>query len=110
MRPALAALFLLLPLAALAETPDLQRVTYECERGVTLPVIYVNGPDEHAQAVAWIEGGLRILRIARSASGARYREGEAGYEIWGKGDMAVLSYGPEDAQTVLLSQCRALPG
>lgn len=109
MRPALAALFLLLPPAALAEAPELLPVTYECERGVTLPVIYVNGPDDHAQAIAWIEGGLRVLQIARSASGARYREGDAGYEIWGKGDTATLSHGPEGSETVLLSECRALP-
>ncbi|MGP9804601.1 MliC family protein [Paracoccus sp. NSM] len=110
MRPTLAALFLLLPPAALAETPEFLPVTYECERGVTLPVIYVNGPDDHARAIAWIEGGLRVLRIARSASGARYREDAAGYEIWGKGDSATLSHGAEGSETVLLSECRALPG
>lgn len=109
MRPALAALFLLLPATALSEAPELLPVTYECERGVTLPVIYVNGPGDHAQAIAWIEGGLRVLRITRSASGARYREVGAGYEIWGKGDTATLSHGPEGSATVLLSECRALP-
>ena len=109
MRLALSALLLLLPAAALADAPELLPVTYECERGVTLPVVYVNGPDGSAQVVAWIEGGLRVLQIARSASGARYREGEAGYELWGKGETATLSHGPEGSATVLLSECRALP-
>lgn len=109
MRLALSALLLLLPAAALADAPELLPVTYECERGVTLPVVYVNGPDGSAQAVAWIEGGLRVLQIARSASGARYREDAAGYEMWGKGDTVTLSHGPEGSETVLLSECRALP-
>lgn len=94
-------------LPALSQQPQFIQVTYTCERGVTVPVVYVNGPGDAASAVAQIEGQLRVLQIARSASGARYREGAAGYQIWGKGDQATISYGTDADEITLYADCHA---
>lgn len=109
MRPALAlapTLFALTALPALSQQTELLPVTYTCERGVSLPVAYVNGPDDEAHAIALIEGDLRVMQIAVSASGARYREGDSGYQIWSKGADATISYGPDGNEVTLLTDCR----
>lgn len=77
-------------------------VTFLCERGIRVPVVFT---DE--LAVAWIEDGLRVMPQAISASGARYREAGAGYQLWTKGESATISHGAEDADMVLLSGCTA---
>lgn len=108
MRLALPALALLLasPVAA-QDVAELVSVTYRCERGVELPVVYVN--DEAGHVVALIEGRLLVLPRAISASGARYRADapDAGYEFWSKGDTAFLSWGTEAESQLLLEECVA---
>lgn len=117
MRPAFALVTALTALSALpalsqpalSQPVQLLPVTYLCERGVTVPVVYVNGPDDDTHAIALIEGQLRVLAVAVSASGARYREDDAGYQIWSKGRNATISYGPDGAATTLLEQCETDP-
>lgn len=96
---------------AAADAPEFIEVTYHCERGLTLPTVYVNLADRPGYAVALIEGRLTFLEQVISASGARYRqpEADAGYELWSKGDTARLGYGTE-AQTVpVLLECALVP-
>lgn len=91
-----------------AEPPaaELVEVTYHCERGVSLPAVYVN--DGAGHVVALIEGQLLVLPRAISASGARYRAAEQpGYELWSKGDSATLSWGSDADSTILLRDCLA---
>lgn len=99
MRPALLALALLAPAPAVAEPTA---VTFLCERGVQVPVVFADG-----LAVAWIEDGLRVMPQAISASGARYREAGEGYQLSAKGETATIFYGPDGAEVVLLSECQA---
>lgn len=112
MRAALSAListaFLFAPSLVQAQLPaaELVEVTYHCERGVSLPAVYVNDGEGHV--VALIEGRLLVLPRAISASGARYRETEEpGYELWSKGDSATLSWGSDADSTILLRDCLA---
>lgn len=114
MRPIFAAatataLAALTALPALSQPVELLPVTYLCERGVAVQVVYVNGPDGDSHAIALIEGRMHVLPIAIAASGARYRENGEGYEIWNKGNAATISYGPDGAATTLLTQCAAQP-
>lgn len=103
--------FAALPLMAIADSPELIEVTYHCERGVTLPTVYINLGAEPGYAVALIEGRLTLLEQAISASGARYRqpEADAGYELWSKGNTATLGYGSEADTNLLLLECAAVP-
>lgn len=108
MRHALPVLAVLLASPVVAQdTTELVSVTYHCERGVDLPVVYVN--DEAGHVVALIEGQLLVLPRAISASGARYRADtpDAGYEFWSKGDTAFLSWGTEAESRMLLEECVA---
>ncbi|AJE46284.1 MliC family protein [Celeribacter indicus] len=92
----LALALLLVPLAATAQdvpetVPAPEVVTYTCERGVEIDVVYA-GQD---YAVVQAEGRLLSLGRAVSASGARYL-GATGkvsaYEWWEKGGEAMLNY------------------
>ncbi|MWB77115.1 hypothetical protein GLS40_03670 [Pseudooceanicola sp. 216_PA32_1] len=82
--------------ALLAATPlaaqDVIEVTYVCERGVEIPVVYIEG--EASTAVLLAEGRMVVLPRAVSGSGARYaRDGDAeGYVWWNKGDEATLAW------------------
>lgn len=75
--PALATLALASPVmaqdeAAQDDAPDfaaLVSVTYECERGVELPVVYINQQDGPGHVVALIEGRMMTLPQVISASG-----------------------------------------
>ncbi|QUS35731.1 MliC family protein [Falsirhodobacter algicola] len=105
---ALAILAALLPGAALAE-PPFTTLTYTCERGVTVPVTYVNTGDT-ALAVLNVEGRQVTLLAERAASGARYGWPSDGahYVWWSKGDGAVLLWhGPDGTEDVLLASCTA---
>lgn len=114
--PALAALALASPVmaqdeAAQDDAPEfaaLVSVTYECERGVELPVVYINQQDGPGHVVALIEGRMMTLPQVISASGARYRaDGDQAYEFWSKGDMAFVYYGDESEPRQLLGECVA---
>ena len=94
---------------ALAQTGDLIPVTYVCERGVEIPVVFVNPEGGDAYAVAQIDGKLVGMRQAVSASGARYRSGDGAdaYQLWSKGDSATVSFGADGRDAVLFQDCTA---
>ena len=103
-----AALALLLAAPANAE-PDLSGGTYLCDRGVTLPVSYINASDGSV-VVLYVEGRLVTLPIGMSASGARYvwPSDGSGYVWWTKGDTATLSWhdGESGTEQPLYAECR----
>lgn len=96
---------------AVAESGDqLQQVLYQCERGVTLPVTYLNTASGGAYAVLQVDGQQIPMSIAVSASGARYVSIDEGrnYSWHTKSDTGILSWQPagdasEDA--VVLKEC-----
>lgn len=94
---------------ALAHTGDLIPVTYLCERGVEVPVVFVNPEGGDGYAVAQIDGKLLGMRQAVSASGARYRSGDGAdaYQLWSKGNGALIFFGAEGQESVLFQDCTA---
>ncbi|MTE01328.1 lysozyme inhibitor [Paracoccus sp. YIM 132242] len=94
---------------ALAQTGDLIPVTYVCERGAEVPVVFVNPDGGQAYAVAQIDGKLLGMRNVVSASGARYRSGDGAdaYQLWSKGDGAFISFGADGQDQTLFQDCRA---
>ena len=83
-------------------------VTYLCDRGVSVPVVYV--PDaEPSVAVLYVEGRLIHLQIMPSASGARYGWPSDGssYEWWEHQGRAHLSWkdGASDEVTPIYKDC-----
>ena len=100
--------FLVTPAMAQESAGDMIQQTYICARNVEIPVTFVNTPEGESYAVALIDGQMRAMRQVISASGARYRsgDGEDAYQIWTKGnDLAIVSYGAEDKDTVLFQDC-----
>ncbi|SPJ22392.1 MliC family protein [Palleronia abyssalis] len=104
----------LITVATLAIAPAVasaapEPVTYECERGARVPVLYVNGVDP-TLAILLVDGNLVALPRTPAASGSRYVDGEAGYLWYIKGDDARLQW--IDAETgdvlSLLNECRAI--
>ncbi|WP_299838337.1 MliC family protein [uncultured Paracoccus sp.] len=92
------------------QTPEQVPVTYRCAGDVTVPVIFVNPPDsDTGYATTVIEGKLMVLPLVISASGARYRSDmpAPGYQIWTKGDDAMITKGPEDADAPVAGDCTA---
>ncbi|MGI1661261.1 MliC family protein [Palleronia sp. KMU-117] len=106
MRSALAGLACLVAVPASAEVITAR---YLCERGVEIPVTYVNGEGIDPVAVLNIEGSQITLILERSASGARYGwpSGGSHYLWWTKGDAATLYWhdGSAGTETVLYSEC-----
>lgn len=94
---------------AQATTDQVISMSYRCERAVEVPVVYVNSSEGASYAIALIDDRLVAMRRVVSASGARYRSGAGidDYELWGKGDSALISFGPEDDSQVLLAECVA---
>jgi membrane-bound inhibitor of C-type lysozyme len=88
---------------------DTLGATYLCERGVEVPVSYVNGSDGSV-AVLYVEGRLITLPIAISASGARYAwpSDGSGYVWWTKGETATLYWrdGATSEEVTLHAECR----
>lgn len=86
--------------------PDV--ITYACERGVTVDVVYAGDV-----AVLRAEGRLVSLGQAVSASGARYveRPDGTGYQWWGKGNEARLTHldAPDGDDVDLYTRCIAQP-
>ena len=88
--------------------PDILSVVYSCERGVTIPVTYVNGADGSV-AVLQVEGRQIALPLAKSASGARFaREQVSGYDWWNKGQGATLAWFDADKgeEVFLYMECK----
>ncbi|NDV00478.1 MliC family protein [Pseudoroseicyclus tamaricis] len=85
-----AAALALLPPAASAEVITTR---YLCERGVEIPVTYVNGVDP-AVVVLVVEGRMMTLEQEVSGSGARYGWPSDGshYVWWDQGEEATLSW------------------
>lgn len=109
-RLAAAAILAGLVLAAPARAGmDIQGGTYLCDRGVELPVSYINGSDGSV-AVLHVEGRLITLPGAPSASGARYAwpSDGSGYVWWTKGDEATLYWrdGATSEEVALYAMCR----
>lgn len=92
---------------ASAQPADLIPVTFTCERGVEVPVVFVNSESGESYAVALIDGRMLGMRRAVSASGARYRSGDGAdaYELWTKGNTAMVSVGADGNDTVLFQDC-----
>jgi membrane-bound inhibitor of C-type lysozyme len=91
---------------------ELKGGTYLCDRGVEVPVSYINGADD-AVAVLYLEGRLISLPIGPSASGARYAwpSDGSGYIWWTKGDAAMLLWhdGATSEEVTLYSECKLKP-
>lgn len=87
----------------------LQGGTYLCDRGVELPVSYVNGSDGSV-AVLYVEGRLITLLNEPAGSGARYAwpSDGSGYVWWTKGDTATLYWrdGAASEEVALYAECR----
>ncbi len=107
-RPALCIAALLLPACALAEM-QVQAMRYTCERGVEVPVVYVNDETGPGIAVLHVEGGMYNLQSEQSASGARYGYPSDGshYVWWTKGETATLLWhdGTDGSEETLLAEC-----
>lgn len=91
---------------------DLAGGTYRCDRGVEVPVSYVNGA-EGSVAVLYLEGRLVTLPIGPSASGARYvwPSDGAGYVWWTRGDEATLYWrdSATSQEVTLYADCKLRP-
>lgn len=109
MRPAATFLCLLAAPAAAAAETQVQNISYICERGVEVPVVYVNAPDTSI-AVIYVEGGQFLLYNEPAASGARYGWPSDGsnYVWWTKGEEATLYWkdGEAGTETPILSNCK----
>lgn len=96
---------------AVADSGDqLQQVLYQCERGVSLPVTYLNTASGGAYAVLQVDGQQIPMSIAVSASGARYESIDEGrnYSWHTKSDSGVLSWqaaGDASENVVVLKEC-----
>lgn len=92
---------------AVAETSDLISVTYLCDGGVEVPVVFINPQGGDAFAVAQIDEKLLGMRQVISGSGARYRSGDGpdAYQLWIKGEDAMISVGPDGKDRMLFGTC-----
>jgi membrane-bound inhibitor of C-type lysozyme len=96
-----AALCFVVAVAAAPASADFLTVRYLCERGVEVPVTYVNAEGADSVAVLNVEGGQITLIQEVSASGARYGwpSGGSNYVWWTKGDAATLLW--RDGETTI---------
>ncbi|GGH25709.1 hypothetical protein GCM10010973_13030 [Cribrihabitans marinus] len=97
---------------AAAQEPELVQVTYTCDRGVEVPVVFINTETGPGQAVMQIEGKLVALRAAPTGSGVRYVavDEQDSYRLYTKGDVAIIGHLVADhtaTETVLFEECTA---
>jgi membrane-bound inhibitor of C-type lysozyme len=87
--------------AAPAASAEVITVRYLCERGVDVPVTYVNAEGMESVAVLNLEGRQITLIREISGSGARYGwpSGGSNYVWWSKGDAATLYW--RDGETTI---------
>lgn len=80
----------------MAQDANVIEAVYTCERGVDIPVSYING--DTSVAVLWAEGQLITLERAESGSGARYMTAPntSGYVWWSKGNTGKLDWFDND--------------
>lgn len=95
------------PTLAVAELAA-QNARYTCERGVQVPVVYVNDA-ETSVAILTVEGNQILLYSEVSASGAKYGWPSDGsnYVWWSEGPKAMLLWrdGAANTETTLLADC-----
>ena len=103
----LAVVLTLLPGMALAEM-QVRNTRYSCDRGVEVPAVYVNDPDQSI-AVLQIEGRQILLYAEPAASGVRYGWPSDGSNFvwWTKGTEAMLYWrdGAVGTETPILTAC-----
>ncbi len=77
---------------SVAAEVEVRAMRYTCERGVEVPVVYVNAGTDAGIAVIQVEGGMFNLQAETSASGVRYGFPSDGshYVWWTNGDAALL--------------------
>ena len=107
MRLPILALLVLLPAAAMAEG-EMFSVEYQCADNRRLPVAFINA-GEDSFAVIHEAGAMVPLKLAVSASGARYLSADEGLELWTKGAEATLTLLGENG-TVLYRDCAEIGG
>jgi len=93
---------------AFAQEPPVVALDYECEHGARLVLAYDRAAD---LVYGSIEGRAVLLDHVRSGSGARYIERDAAdrggrYELWMKGDGAMLNWSTEAESVTLLMNCK----
>ncbi len=83
--------------------------TYLCERGVTVPVTTIIGPDDIAMVVLSVDGGQFTLLQEPAASGARYGwPSDGAHYIWHeKAGEGMLFWSEAGTETPVLKNCRA---
>lgn len=100
---------------ALAENADhVLQVQYQCERGITVPVTYVNTASGSSYAVLQVDGQQLLMENVVSASGARYTSLDAkrGQYTWDtKGNTGYLYWqlivAADESGEPVLSECAA---
>ncbi len=120
MRALAALLVMATPALAEATPPDtpsnrpedgsfISQVMFTCDRGVQIPVAYVNASDGHSFAVIQIDGHQVAMVQVVSGSGIRYRSIDAArpYELHAKGHDGLFAYGPEADPQTLFTGCTA---
>lgn len=85
-------------LAVAGSGDQMQQVLYQCERGIQLPITYINTPSGGAYAVMQIDGQQIPMSIAVSGSGARYVsiDEQRSYSWHTKNNAGVVSWQPAD--------------
>ena len=86
--------------------------TYACDRGVQLPVSYINPSDEVGFAVMMVEGKLVTMRAAPTGSGVRYiaLDEQDSYRLYTKGNEAFVRHLAADhtaKEIAVLDKCVA---
>ena len=104
MRAALVATLLALAPASLAAAPEFTTQRYTCDRGVEVPVTYVNAT-EGSLVVLTVEGRQITLVAEPAASGARYGWPSDGsnYVWWTKGEGGTLLWKTPEGEAPLLT-------
>lgn len=86
---------------------DLRRVLYACEGDMTMEVVFLNTAGGNSYAFVLADGEMIPMRVAVSASGARYLsiEPQPTRQLWeakGRADLVALD---GEAQTPLRRDC-----
>jgi membrane-bound inhibitor of C-type lysozyme len=104
MRAGLVATLLALAPASLAAAPKFTTQRYTCDRGVEVPVTYINAA-EGSLVVLTVEGRQITLVNEPAASGARYGwpSDGANYVWWTKGNGATLFWKSPEGEATLLT-------
>ena len=95
---------------ASAQEPATITLDYQCENGARLALALDRKDDLIYGAIL---GRPVLMEHVISGSGARYAERDAAdrggrYELWMKGDEAMLNWATEDESLTLLSGCRII--